>query len=337
MSRNRLKNPEKVQRRYGILFCSTASDRLVCGMASFIKSNDLTTQASFGEHAIFEPRCFSSGKGKTGLCWLGRLNSTPLTLSNGGGVLNVVHWGKPGHLKIGIDGEMPVSVPCQSGDWLAVPWVRDITVELSPAGPCFLSVFENTDPDSVAPEAAAEDAPDAEIGVPVMLDHRSIVERSAISLAAKWTAGTTTPQSEGAAALSSLMEVQSSFHASFKPASTIRKGGLSPFNIRKICQHIDAHLPGDLSVTSLAEMAGLSPFHFARCFRVSLGLPPHQYVLERRLRAAKALLSQQEAPLATIAQRSGFQSQSRFTTVFRQKVGMTPGAYRDFLRTAALL
>ena len=78
--------------------------------------------------------------------------------------------------------------------------------------------------------------------------------------------------------------------------------------------------------------ASLSPFHFARSFKQSTGLTPHQYVTERRMRMAKYLLSHAHRRLAEVGRLAGFSSQSRFTTVFRKNVGATPGEYRRLMQ-----
>ena len=63
-------------------------------------------------------------------------------------------------------------------------------------------------------------------------------------------------------------------------------------------------------------------------FRESFGLPPHQYVLARRLAKARELLAGGDLPLGEVALMCGFASASHFSNRFRQAVGATPGAYR---------
>jgi len=78
----------------------------------------------------------------------------------------------------------------------------------------------------------------------------------------------------------------------------------------------------------LAGMCALSEYHFARMFRESFGLPPHQYLLARRVNRAKELLRSSSLPLSEIALACGFSSASHFTNRFRQAMGATPGEYR---------
>jgi AraC family transcriptional regulator len=80
------------------------------------------------------------------------------------------------------------------------------------------------------------------------------------------------------------------------------------------------------------DVAVMSPYHFARRFQHSTGLPPHRFVVQQRIARARAFLATQEQSVAQISRLVGFRTPSHFTTVFRRVTGLTPGAYR----TAAL-
>ncbi|HEF4758687.1 TPA: helix-turn-helix transcriptional regulator [Pseudomonas putida] len=111
------------------------------------------------------------------------------------------------------------------------------------------------------------------------------------------------------------------------------KGGLAAHQRRLLVEYIDAHLADAISLGQLAALCALSEYHFARMFRESFGLPPHQYVLARRLNRARDLLRSTSQPLGEIALACGFASASHFTNRFRQTLGGTPGEYRQaFLR-----
>jgi AraC family transcriptional regulator len=105
--------------------------------------------------------------------------------------------------------------------------------------------------------------------------------------------------------------------------------GLSEERLRRVRDYIEAHLDRDLSLTALAEVARLSPYHFSRSFKEATGLGPQRFVTQRRLERAKALLRRTARPLATIARDTGFADQSHLTTVFRRETGSTPGRYRQ--------
>lgn len=111
-------------------------------------------------------------------------------------------------------------------------------------------------------------------------------------------------------------------------ASPQVKGGLAPAQRRHVLDYIESHLAAPLSLGELAAVCHLSPFHFARMFRLSLGVPPHRYVLARRLSAARRLLADRQQPLGEIALACGFASPSHFSSRFRQAMGATPAAYR---------
>jgi len=103
---------------------------------------------------------------------------------------------------------------------------------------------------------------------------------------------------------------------------------LAPAVRRRVIEYIEADLTADLSLTGLAAVACLSPYHFARCFREEFGKPPHRYVLDRRLDLARRLLADTSLPIAEVATRSGFASQSRLATAFRKSFGITPRQYK---------
>jgi AraC family transcriptional regulator len=85
----------------------------------------------------------------------------------------------------------------------------------------------------------------------------------------------------------------------------------------------------------MAAAAHLSPYHFARRFKAATGLPPHQYVIVRRVERAKQLLRQDgDISLAEVAACAGFSDQSQFSHHFKRVVGITPGQFRRLARIA---
>lgn len=106
------------------------------------------------------------------------------------------------------------------------------------------------------------------------------------------------------------------------------KGGLAPHLRRQLVDYIDSRLAEPLSLGELAAQCALSEYHFARMFRESFGLPPHQYLLARRLELARHLLRSSQQPFGDIAMACGFASASHFNNRFRQAMGATPGEYR---------
>jgi len=88
------------------------------------------------------------------------------------------------------------------------------------------------------------------------------------------------------------------------------------------------------ALRQLAEMAGLSPYHLLRAFIRQYGLPPHAYLIQRQLRAAKRLLDK-GLPIAEVACSCGFADQSHLHRHFKRTWGITPGQYRNFVQESA--
>ena len=110
------------------------------------------------------------------------------------------------------------------------------------------------------------------------------------------------------------------------------KGGLAAYQRRQLVDMIEQQLAEPLNIGQLAAHCALSPYHFARMFRQGFGLPPHQYLLARRLARARDLLRNSALGLGDIALACGFASASHFANRFKQTVGATPGEYRAAFR-----
>ena len=113
-----------------------------------------------------------------------------------------------------------------------------------------------------------------------------------------------------------------------QPEAGAARGGLTPRALRRVQDHIDAHLTENITLEALAEVAGLSRCHFARAFKQSVGTAPHAYLLQRRLERAERLLKETELSLCQVALDSGFSDQSHFSRSFKQYTGLTPAEYR---------
>jgi AraC family transcriptional regulator len=105
-------------------------------------------------------------------------------------------------------------------------------------------------------------------------------------------------------------------------------GKLPARGIARVVDYIEDGIDQDLRLPSLAAVAGMSVYHFARRFQETVGISPYSYVLVRRIERARALLRRNDQRLVDIALDCGFSSQSHLTTVFRQCLGVTPGEYR---------
>jgi AraC-like DNA-binding protein len=106
------------------------------------------------------------------------------------------------------------------------------------------------------------------------------------------------------------------------------RGGLPPGAMRRVREHVEAHLSESMDLAELAAIAGLSVYHFARAFKQSAGVTPHHYLVRRRIERAQDMLARSELPLSGIALATGFSDQSHLARHFRQMLGMTPGQFR---------
>ena len=104
--------------------------------------------------------------------------------------------------------------------------------------------------------------------------------------------------------------------------------GLSRERLQRVREYIEAHLGDRLTLTDLAGVACLSPYHFSRSFKLGLGIGPQRYVMQRRLERAKTLIRRTNQPFAWVAGEAGFADQSHLTCVFRRETGVTPGQFR---------
>jgi AraC family transcriptional regulator len=111
-------------------------------------------------------------------------------------------------------------------------------------------------------------------------------------------------------------------------STELARGGLAPLQAKRACERLESDLGGKLSLQQVAAEFDLSVSHFSRAFRISTGLPPHQWLLRQRVKAAKQLMSVRDLPLSEIAISAGFANQSHFTRVFSEVVGISPGAWR---------
>jgi AraC-like DNA-binding protein len=96
-------------------------------------------------------------------------------------------------------------------------------------------------------------------------------------------------------------------------------------------EYLEAHYAENVSLARLARIANLSPFHLAHVFRDQVGLPPHTYLTQTRVKQAKTLLGR-GWPIAQVACEVGFADQSHLTRRFKRVVGITPGQYRKIVQ-----
>jgi AraC family transcriptional regulator len=106
------------------------------------------------------------------------------------------------------------------------------------------------------------------------------------------------------------------------------RGGLTPRQLSRVEQYIGDNISNEVSLVELANLAGVSRFHFIRAFRKSTGLAPYQFVIARRVESAKQLLSEGQLSISEIAAAVGFNNSLQLNRAFRRLVGIAPIAYR---------
>lgn len=106
------------------------------------------------------------------------------------------------------------------------------------------------------------------------------------------------------------------------------KGGLTPWQLTRVQRYVEERLEGTVFVETLAEVAKLSPGHFCRAFKASIGETPHAFLVRQRIRRAQALMLETGDTLSQIAYACGLTDQAHLTRLFRRLVGDTPMAWR---------
>jgi AraC family transcriptional regulator len=109
------------------------------------------------------------------------------------------------------------------------------------------------------------------------------------------------------------------------------RGGLASWQEKRVAEFMEAHLAEPVRLKELATIARLSPFHFARAFKRSFGMPPHRYHLQRRIARARSLLAEPAQSVTSVAFQVGFADLSSFTAAFRRVTGASPSQYRRSL------
>ncbi len=105
-------------------------------------------------------------------------------------------------------------------------------------------------------------------------------------------------------------------------------GGLAPWQLKCVMNHLQDHLADDVSLAELAALVGLSSYHLCRAFKASTGLPPHRWRLARRIERARELLEHSEISITDVAAAVGYEDPSQLAAVFRKTLGMSPTRYR---------
>lgn len=123
-------------------------------------------------------------------------------------------------------------------------------------------------------------------------------------------------------------------HGATRPQSGERKAGSLPYagllgwQISRIVEHVDSSLAKSIEAKDLAALTGLSLGRLFRAFKVSVGVPPFQYIAQRRIERACQMMRTTLLPLREVAIACGFRHHAQFSRVFRRLVGQTPSHWR---------
>jgi AraC family transcriptional regulator len=121
-------------------------------------------------------------------------------------------------------------------------------------------------------------------------------------------------------------------YGGMRPVSRSVRGGLAPWQERRAKEIIRAGLKGGVPLKELARECGLSVAHFSHAFRRTLGVAPHNWLIEERIVLSKEKLRDDRLSLTDVAAECGFSDQSHFTRHFTRAVGVSPGAWRRALK-----
>jgi AraC family transcriptional regulator len=139
-----------------------------------------------------------------------------------------------------------------------------------------------------------------------------------------------------AESLANLLAVHLIRHVSAPRQPTHRRAGTLPrAKLRAVVEYVEEHLDTGPTLEQMAAVARLNPYYLARQFKRATGLPPHQYLIMRRIERAKQLLQTGgDVSLAEVAAHAGFSDQSQFCQHFKRLTGVTPGQFRMRARIA---
>jgi AraC family transcriptional regulator len=113
-------------------------------------------------------------------------------------------------------------------------------------------------------------------------------------------------------------------HSSLERTPPAATGSFTGRQLKRVLAFIEENLDKDLSLAEIATVAGVSPSHCKFIFRAAMGLPLHQYVIQRRVERARILLSESELAISEIALRTGFAHQSHLARHMKRMLGYTP-------------
>jgi AraC family transcriptional regulator len=243
----------------------------------------------------------------------------------------------PGHLAnhmiaLNLGAESALEASVAGGDWELrrvptrglVVWPAELEYESrvrAPIDSLFVEVSPAFAADVLRPHQVSELRP--AVGA-----HDAFAEHVMLALAAEARAQTRNGASRVEKLASALFSHLAETSLSVAPA-TAEVPMLASAKLRRVLEHVAAHLDAPLALQQLAALAGMDVFRFGRAFKQSTGVSPHRYVLEARIGRAKVLLGERAQTVTEVALATGFATPSHFSVTFRRIAGVTPRAWRD--------
>jgi AraC family transcriptional regulator len=126
-------------------------------------------------------------------------------------------------------------------------------------------------------------------------------------------------------------------YGGMRPMSRLVRGGLAPWQERRAREVILANIKRGVPLKDVARECGLSVGYFSHAFRRTLGVAPHKWLTEQRVELSKEKLRDDGLSLSDVAAECGFSDQSHLTRIFRQAVGVSPGAWRRALNNSIVV
>ena len=117
-------------------------------------------------------------------------------------------------------------------------------------------------------------------------------------------------------------------YGGMRPVSRLVRGGLAPWQERRAREFLRANIKRRVALKDGARECGISVGYFSHAFRRTLGMTPHKWLIEQRVVLCKEKLRDDGLSLSDVAIECGFSDQSHLTRIFRQRVGVSPGAWR---------
>ncbi len=111
------------------------------------------------------------------------------------------------------------------------------------------------------------------------------------------------------------------------------RGTLAPWQINRVRAYVEERISSPIALDELARIAKLSTSYFSAAFKTTMGIPPHNYIVIRRVEFAKYRMLNSDAPLCEIALDCGLADQAHLSRIFRRVTGTTPSAWRRALNS----